>query len=145
MGQATSDALAEQRLMARAIRRWVIERSLAAEVGHIGSALSIAEMIAITWGKLLRNPATDDPERDRFILAKGHAALALYAALRWRGLIDDEIFGGFCADGSSYAVHPEYGQPGVEVVRARSDRGSPWGAAWPGRCAGEGARAGCSS
>jgi transketolase len=115
MTKTTSDALADVRQMAGAMRRWVIERSLAAEVGHIGSVLSIAEMIAVTWGKVLRNSATDDPERDRFILAKGHAALALYAALHWRGLIDDDIFHRFCTDGSACGVHPEFGQPGVEV------------------------------
>ena len=40
------------------------------------------------------------PDRDRFILAKGHAALALYAALRWKGLLDEATFATFCRDGS---------------------------------------------
>jgi transketolase len=111
----TADALAEQRRMATAIRRLVIERSLAADVGHIGSALSIAEMLAATWGGVLRAPGTDEPGRDRFILAKGHAALALYAALLWRGLIEEADLARYCEDGSPFAVHPEYGLPGVEV------------------------------
>jgi transketolase len=132
MRSVNSEALAEMRLMARAIRRWVIERSLAADVGHIGSALSIAEMIAVAWGQVLRNPASDDPERDRFILAKGHAALALYAALRWRGLITEEEFNHFCADGSMYAVHPEFGQPGVEAGTGSLGQGLSvgFGLAW---------------
>jgi transketolase len=111
----TSDALADQRRMARTIRRWVIEQSLAADVGHVGSALSIVEMLAATWGGVLRDPGSDEPGRDHFILAKGHAALALYAALRWRGLIDPADFARYCADGSPYAVHPEFGLPGVEI------------------------------
>ena len=115
MGMMTADALAEQRRMARDIRRRVVAQSLAADVGHIGSALSIAEMLAATWGGVLRDPGTDEPGRDRFILAKGHAALALYAALRWRGLIDETDFARYCEDGSPYAVHPEFGLPGVEV------------------------------
>jgi transketolase len=105
----------DQQRMAQAIRRWVIEQSLASEVGHIGSALSIVELLAVTWGRVLRNPGTDDPDRDRFILAKGHAALALYAAMRWQGLIEAEEFQRFCSDGTMYAVHPEFGLPGVEV------------------------------
>src|SRR5262245_31783525 len=95
VGMMTSDALADQSRMARAIRRWVIEQSLAADVGHIGSALSIAEMLAATWGGVLREPGSDEPGRDHFILAKGHAALALYAAMRWRGLIEAADFARF--------------------------------------------------
>jgi len=115
MEPTTSDSLADLRRMAITIRRWVIEQSLASDVGHIGSALSIAEMLAVSWGTVLRNPGTDDPDRDRFILAKGHAALALYAAMRWRGLIGAEEFSQFCDDGTLYAAHPEFGLPGVEV------------------------------
>jgi transketolase len=125
MGSTTCDARADHdhdhvhdrhpQRMARAIRRWVIEQSLASEVGHIGSALSIAELLAVSWGRVLRNPGTDDPDRDRFILAKGHAALALYAAMRWQGLIEADEFHRFCSDGTMYAVHPEFGLPGVEV------------------------------
>jgi transketolase len=115
MGQSTGDAPAELRRMAQAIRRWVIEQSLAANVGHIGSALSIAELITVLWGAVLRDPGTDAPDRDRFILSKGHAALALYAAMRWRGLIGAEEFGQYCEDGTLYAAHPEFGLPGVEV------------------------------
>jgi transketolase len=115
MEMLTAEALAERRRMAVAIRRQVIEQSLAADVGHIGSALSIAEMLAATWGGVLREPGTDAPSRDRFVLAKGHAALALYAAMRWRRLIDEADLARYCEDGSPYAVHPEFGLPGVEV------------------------------
>ena len=115
MELSAPDSQADLRQMAQTIRRWVIEQSLASNVGHIGSALSIAEMIAVLWGGVLRNPGTDDPDRDRFILAKGHAALALYAAMRWRGLIGAEEFSQYCADGTLYAAHPEFGLPGVEV------------------------------
>lgn len=109
---ATGD---EIRGIADTIRRWVVEQAHESGVGHIGSALSVADVLAVLWGKILQNPGTDDPERDRFILAKGHAALALYAALRWKGLIDDETFHSYCRDGSPLGVHPEHGIPGVEV------------------------------
>jgi transketolase len=103
------------RAMATSVRRWVIEQSLASGVGHIGSALSIADIMAALWEGTMREPGTAAPHRDRFILAKGHAALALYAALRWKGLLDEAAFRTFCADGSSLGVHPEQSLAGVDV------------------------------
>ena len=63
------------------IRRIVLEQSKRANVGHIGSALSIADIVAALYGAILQVDDPDDPDRDRFVLSKGHAALALYAAL----------------------------------------------------------------
>jgi len=101
--------------MARALRRWIIEQSLASNVGHIGSALSIVEIISALWEGTMKDPGTRAPDRDRFILAKGHAALALYSALRWKGLLDEATFATFCGDGSLLGVHPEHGLDGVDV------------------------------
>ena len=63
------------------IRQLILEMAKRAGVGHIGSALSIADIIAALYGDVLRIVHPDDPNRDRFILSKGHAAMALYAAL----------------------------------------------------------------
>jgi transketolase len=101
--------------MARTMRRWIIEQSLASNVGHIGSALSIVEIVAVLWSEFLKDPGTSLPERDRFILAKGHAALALYGALRWKGLLDERTFASYCRDGSLLGVHPEHALPGVDL------------------------------
>lgn len=103
------------RAMARALRRWIIEQSLAANVGHVGSALSIVDIMAALWGGTMRAPGTRSEDRDRFILSKGHAALALYAALRWKGILDEAAFRSFCRDGSLLGVHPHHGLPGVDV------------------------------
>ena len=103
------------REMARALRRWIIEESLAANVGHVGSALSIVDIMAALWAGTLRAPGTTDEDRDRFILSKGHAALALYAALRFRGILDEATFRTFCRDGSLLGVHPHHDVPGVDV------------------------------
>ena len=100
---------------AATIRRWVIERSLAANVGHIGSSLSIADIVAALWAEVLRDPGTDDPDRDRFVLGKGHASLALYCALHWLGRIDAETLATFCGQGSLLGVHPEAALAGVDV------------------------------
>src|SRR5947209_5557014 len=103
------------RHMSATLRRWILGQAHAAGVGHIGSALSVVEMLAVLWGAVLREPGSMTAERDRFILSKGHAALALYAALRYVGVLDEETFQTFCQDDSLLGVHPEPGLPGVEV------------------------------
>jgi transketolase len=55
-----------------------------------------------------------DPDRDRFVLSKGHAALAVYAALVLKGWLSEESLQRFCADGSTLAVHPEHATTGVD-------------------------------
>ena len=98
-----------------AIRRIVLEQSKRAGVGHIGSALSIADIIASLYSGVVNLPAPDDPERDRFILSKGHAALALYAALHLRGLVTRDELDTYCGDGTLLGVHPEHALTGVDV------------------------------
>jgi transketolase len=105
------------------MRRWIIERSFDANVGHIGSALSVVDIVGVLWADVLRNPATKDADRDRFILAKGHAALALYSAMHWLGHIDDAEFQTYCGNDSKLGVHPEHGLPGVEVTTGSLGQG----------------------
>jgi transketolase len=95
------------------IRRQVIEASGRAGVGHIGSALSIADLMAALFDGILRGEA-GDADRDRFVLSKGHAALALYAALHARGLIDDEQLQAYCTDGTALGTHPEHDVTGID-------------------------------
>src|SRR3954452_2364251 len=81
------------------IRRIVLEQAKRAQVGHIGSALSVADIISALYGLVLRIRAPEDPERDRFILSKGHAALALYAALHLRGWLSESELNSYCGNG----------------------------------------------
>ncbi|MCX7049588.1 MAG: transketolase, partial [Candidatus Sumerlaeota bacterium] len=60
------------------IRRIVLEQAKRAHRGHIGSALSVADILAVLYGKVLKIASCGDPDRDYFILSNGHAALALY-------------------------------------------------------------------
>jgi transketolase len=113
----------ESQSMATTLRRWIIEQSLDSRVGHIGSALSIVEIMAVLWGRVLRRPTSGQPDRDRFILAKGHAALALYSTMRFLGLLEDKVFHTYCQDGSLLGVHPEHGLPGVEVATGSLGQG----------------------
>jgi transketolase len=112
----------------RDIRLIILQQSKRAQVGHIGPALSVADIIASLYGGVLRISTPDDPDRDRFILSKGHAALALYAALALRGLIPSEQLDTFCANGSLLGVHPERGVPGVDFCSGSLGLGLSFGA-----------------
>src|SRR5438552_15150583 len=105
---------AEPRRIAREIRRIILEQSKRAHVGHIGSALSVADIVATLFSSVLEIADPDDPERDRFVLSKGHAALTLYAALHLRGWLTETQLDTYCADGTALGVHPERTLRGVD-------------------------------
>jgi transketolase len=110
------------------IRRIVLEQSQRANVGHIGSCLSVADILAVLYGGVLTVPGPDDPERDRFILSKGHAGLALFAALHVRGWLSAEQLNSFCRDASLLGVHPERDLPGVDFSTGSLGHGLSMGA-----------------
>lgn len=109
------------------IRRLVLVESKRAGVGHIGSSLSIAEIVGSLYSSVLNIKAPGDPERDRFILSKGHAALALYAALQLKGFITREELGTFCDDGTILCGHPEVEVPGVDFATGSLGMGLSFG------------------
>ncbi len=100
--------------LAADIRRIVLEQSKRANVGHIGSCLSIVEIVAALYDGTLRHAGSDDPDRDRFVLSKGHAALTQYAALQATGRIGTAELDAFCSDGTPLGAHPEHSQPGID-------------------------------
>jgi transketolase len=110
------------------IRRTVLEQSKRAGVGHIGSALSIADIVAALYGGVLRIPSARDPERDRFVLSKGHAALALYAALNATGRLDQAALDTYCTDGTPLGGHPEHGLEGIDFSTGSLGHGLSIGA-----------------
>jgi len=110
------------------IRRIILEQSKRAHVGHIGSALSIADLIAALYESVLHIPDPDDPERDRFVLSKGHAALALYAALFLKGWLSEAMLNTYCADGTYLGVHPERALRGIDFCSGSLGQGLPIGA-----------------
>jgi transketolase len=109
--------------MAKQIRRLILEQSKRANVGHIGSALSVADIIAALYGGLLRVRDPQDPERDRFVLSKGHAMLAVYAALCLKGWLSRAELNTYCSDGTMLGVHPEYGLRGVDFASGSLGQG----------------------
>ncbi|MBF0611606.1 MAG: transketolase [Magnetococcales bacterium] len=102
------------KITGKEIRGIILEQSKRAYVGHIGSGLCIADMVAALYGNILRATSPDDPERDRFILSKGHAALALYAALYLKGWISRESLDSYCGNDSLLGVHPVSELTGVD-------------------------------
>ncbi len=110
------------------IRQIILEQSKRAHVGHIGSALSIADIIAVLYGEIMNIPFPDDPARDRFILSKGHAALALYAALFLKGWLPQEELNTYCADGSLLGSHPDRILKGIDFSTGSLGHGLPYGA-----------------
>jgi transketolase len=97
-------------------------------VGHIGSALSIADIVAALYGDVLRVTSPADPARDRFVLSKGHAVLAVYAALALRGWLRPEALDTYCGDGTLLGVHPEHALPGIDFTTGSLGQGLSIGA-----------------
>jgi transketolase len=112
----------------QAVRKIILEASKRANVGHIGSALSISDLISILYDKVLNIPSHNAEDRDRFILSKGHAALALYAAFYLKGWITKEQLDTYCGDNSQLGVHPEHHLPGVEFSTGSLGQGLSLGA-----------------
>jgi transketolase len=110
---------------AREVRRIVLEQSKRANVGHIGSALSIADLVAVLYCGVLRGVGGDDADRDRFVLSKGHAALALYAALHLRGVVGEAELDSFAGEGTLLGTHPERELHGVDFTSGSLGQGLP--------------------
>ena len=115
--------------LARRIRCRALEMVTRAKASHIGSALSIADIVAVLYGRTLRvDPTTpDNPERDRFILSKGHACVAVYAALAETGFIDLAMLQTYGADRSALMAHISHKVPGAEFSTGALGHGLPFG------------------
>lgn len=104
--------------IATEIRKKVLKMKLITKGSHIGSAFSCIDILTILYFKILKinTKKPKDPNRDRFILSKGHAASALYATLVQRGFAPEKILEKYCQNGSTIAGHSMRDSiPGVEV------------------------------
>ncbi len=112
------------------IRAHVLRMVHRSNSSHVGSSLSIADLLAVLYSGVLRvDPSKPDwPDRDRFILSKGHAAAAIYAALAECGFFPREWLDEYCEDGSKLAGHvTHHGVPGIEVSTGSLGHGLPIG------------------
>lgn len=98
------------------IRRHGIEMTHLSGGGHLGSILSVADIIAVLYTDVL-NYRPDEPKwegRDRFILSKGHAGASIYAALAENGFFDVEELKTHYQNGSRLSGHVSHHLPGVD-------------------------------
>ena len=102
----------------RDLRRLVVRGMVGGGRGHLGSALSAIEILRVLYDDVMaHNPEQADwPERDRFLLSKGHGCLAQYAILAEHGYFRMEELDRFCRFDGILGGHPDAGKiPGVEA------------------------------
>lgn len=117
MGKQTP-AIAELELAALNIRKLILKTIHNAGVGHTGGSLSEADILTALFFRVMnidiRNP--DMPERDRFILSKGHSTPGYYAALAHRGFFPEDVLDTFDSVDSILQAHPDMNKvPGVDI------------------------------
>ena len=99
------------------IRKNVLRMIKAGGSGHIGGALSCADIMTVLYFKIMRvDPQRPDwPERDRFVLSAGHKCLALYGTLAEKGFFDSSLLDTYGALCTKLGGHPDMHKlPGVE-------------------------------
>jgi transketolase len=119
--------------LAKAIRIHSLNMVHRANASHVGSALSIADIVAVLYGRVL-NHLPENPlheGRDRFILSKGHACVAVYAALATLGYFPLERLKAYAQDHSELMSHISHRVPGVEFSTGSLGHGLPFGV---GKC-----------
>ena len=112
------------------LRKMIVEGLEGGGRGHLGSSMSLVEILRVLYDSYLKfDPSNDKWEkRDRLILSKGHGCLALYAILADKGFIEREELKTFCRSEARIGGHPERGKiPGVEASTGALGHGLPMG------------------
>ena len=102
----------------RYLRRLVVRALDGGGRGHVGSSMSLIEILRVLYDDVVRFRPSEPkwPDRDRMILSKGHGCLALYVMLADKGFISADTLDTFCHRDSILGGHPEAGKiPGVEA------------------------------
>jgi transketolase len=118
MATTTQDRVAELRRLATKTRRLIVETIYSVKAGHVGGPLSAADILVALYFDVMRiDPRRPDWEdRDRFILSKGHSALAQYTVLALRGYLPVEELATFDHLGTRLHGHPDMKLlPGIEM------------------------------
>jgi transketolase len=115
--------------LAQAVRCSALRMVHRAQASHIGSALSIADILAVLYGGVLRYESArpQSHSRDRFILSKGHACVVVYATLAEVGVIPPEELITFGEDFSCLMSHISHKVPGVEYSAGSLGHGLSFG------------------
>lgn len=115
---------------ARELRKTIFVTICKGGGGHIPAALSIVDILTALYNGILKvDPKRlNDPERDRFILSKGHASVALYAVLADKGFFDKEHLATYGKRGTILGGHPDmYKVTGIEASTGALGHGFPFG------------------
>lgn len=110
------------------LRQDCVDIIMAGGGGHIGGDVSVIDALMVLYENHLRiTPETvDDPNRDRFVLSKGHAMEAYYAVLCHEGFLDlADVKARFSKFGSPYIGHPNNKLPGIEMNSGSLGHGLP--------------------
>jgi len=117
--------------LARETRAWIIENSHKTQTPHLGSCLSCVDILIAAYFHVLRLDTAQptNPDRDRFILSKGHGAAALFPVLAKRGFYPESLLEGYGEDGGLFAEHPPTPShlPGIEAATGSLGHGMPMG------------------
>ena len=130
MADMNEKSIKDLEKVAARIRSRLVNMSYDSRASHLGSALSCVDILVVLYWNILKLNSRNInlPDRDRFILSKGHAIAALYAVLAARGLMDASRLKTFCAPGSDLAEHPVPFQPaGVEAATGSLGHGLSMG------------------
>ncbi|SHG53842.1 transketolase subunit A [Thermosyntropha lipolytica DSM 11003] len=114
---------------ARVLRGHILRMLTQAGSGHTGGSLSAADIVACLyfWEMNIDPQNPRDPNRDRFVLSKGHAAPVLYAALAEKGFFPQEMLSTLRKLGSPLQGHPDMKKlPGVEASTGSLGQGISW-------------------
>jgi transketolase len=112
------------------LRRLVVRALAGGERGHVGSSMSLVEIMRVLYDDILRFRPSEPrwPGRDRMILSKGHGCIALYVMLADKGFIPLETLDTFCRRDSILGGHPEAAKvPGVEASTGSLGHGLSYG------------------
>jgi transketolase len=116
------------RALARRLRSHSLRMISTAKTSHIGSCLSVADILAVLYGRILRVDAKRPawPDRDRLIMSKGHAAAITYAAVAEAGFIPTERLAEYARNGGQLYGHVTHvGVPGIEFSSGSLGHGLP--------------------
>ena len=114
--------------MAWKLREDSVNIIMAGGSGHIGGDMSVMEiLVSLFFGEMDISPQNwQDPDRDRFILSKGHSVEAYYAVLAEKGFFPpEEVLANYLKFGSPYIGHPNNKLPGIEMNSGSLGHGLP--------------------
>jgi transketolase len=99
------------------LRQQIVRTLAAGQRGHVGAAFSLVEILRVLYDDVLKYDARNPkwPQRDRFVLSKGHGCLALYVLLAEKGFIPEDELWKFCKADGLLGGHPEHHIAGVEA------------------------------